>query len=761
MPISEIFLISHYQFNPLAVPPVLTAIAIAVLGVAVVIHERGSRVSLSFLSIVTAAAVWLLAISGGYFATDESTALWWDKAVYLAIPIIPATVYQFSVIVTGVSPRRRLVSWLTWATAIGLAIGITTTGILFDRLNHYSWGYYPAYRWFGVPYLLWFLSLLIAALVQFWHAYRRAVPGTTAQQRLKSFLIAFGIAYLGALDYLPAWGVPIYPFGFIFLVAFLILSARAIWRYRLVDITPALAADEIIDTMADSLIVLDGEGIVRLVNRAASELLGTAESQIVGRHATDTPCGAFMSTVVATLLAGGTIRRSETEFQPDHGALCYLSLSASLMRGRKERILAVVCVARDITDRVLHEKQIEDQATELRLAYDTLQRTQVQALQKERLYALGTMASGIAHDLNNALTPILGYSELLLAAIQAGNGSSQERDWVGLINQGAIDASQVLARLSEFYRPATASDRWVSVDLNALVESVVALTHPRWHAQALLDGRTIDVSMKLAPTPPIRGIPGELREVLTNLIFNAVDAMPDGGQIAIRTYQVLGIDSVGLEVVDSGAGMTDEVRLLCINPFFSTKGAQGSGLGLSVVHGSIRRHAGTLEIESAIGRGTTFRITLPCFRSEPIKVRDASPADHRLRILLVEDDSRVRDVLTLLLIRDDHNVTAASNGTEGLALLGSEEYDLVITDRGLPGVGGDEVAVAVKQRSPNTPVIMLTGFGGLMNATQEHPGGVDLVVSKPVTAEVLRSAVAQVTTKRAAQSSGRPIDVTI
>ncbi|HLZ07740.1 MAG TPA: ATP-binding protein, partial [Chloroflexota bacterium] len=357
----------------------------------------------------------------------------------------------------------------------------------------------------------------------------------------------------------------------------------------------------------------------------------------------------------------------------------------------------------------------------MRVAYDTLQKTQTQALQKERLYALGTMASGIAHDLNNALTPILGYSDLLLAAVRARNGSSQEGDWVGLINQGAIDASQVLARLSEFYRPATASDRWVAVDLNGLVESVVALTRPRWHAQALLDGRTIDVALVLEATSPIRGIPGELRQALTNLIFNAVDAMPFGGQITVRTYPVPGFDSVGLEVTDGGAGMSEDVRLRCLDPFFSTKGAQGSGLGLSVVLGSIRRHDGTLEIESALGHGTTFRITLPCFRSEPTKARETSLVDRHLRILLVEDDSRVRDVLTLLLIRDDHSVTAASSGTEALTALGTDDFDLVITDRGLPGVGGYEVAAAVKHRSPSTAVIMLTGFGGLMNGTQERP----------------------------------------
>jgi CheY-like chemotaxis protein len=233
---------------------------------------------------------------------------------------------------------------------------------------------------------------------------------------------------------------------------------------------------------------------------------------------------------------------------------------------------------------------------------------------------------------------------------------------------------------------------------------------------------------------------------MTNLIFNAVDAMPSGGTIGIRTYPILGSDSVGLEIADTGMGMPEEVRSRCFDPFFTTKGTQGSGLGLSVVHGCIRRHEGTLEVESAIGQGTTFRITLPCYRDEPMAGRHRATAERPLRILVVDDDVKVRDVLTQLLIRDDHKVTVASNGTEGLTLFGAAVFDLVITDRGLPGISGDRVAMMIKERSPATPVVMLTGFGGLMSASQERPEGVDLVLSKPVSAEALRAALARVTT---------------
>jgi CheY-like chemotaxis protein len=229
---------------------------------------------------------------------------------------------------------------------------------------------------------------------------------------------------------------------------------------------------------------------------------------------------------------------------------------------------------------------------------------------------------------------------------------------------------------------------------------------------------------------------------LTNLIFNAVDALPEGGKIILRTSAV-GERTV-LEVADNGIGMTEEVRLKCFEPFFSTKGEQGSGLGLSVVYGSIRRHGGLVELESAVGRGTTFRISLPIYRRANATAGPRDGPIRSRRVLLVEDEARVRDIVLRYLVADGNQVEEAVDGADGLAKFAPDRFDLVMTDRGMPGLDGDRLAAAIKARAPTMPVVMLTGYGDLMNAASERPPGVDLILSKPITLQRLRAALAQV-----------------
>ncbi len=232
--------------------------------------------------------------------------------------------------------------------------------------------------------------------------------------------------------------------------------------------------------------------------------------------------------------------------------------------------------------------------------------------------------------------------------------------------------------------------------------------------------------------------------MLANLIFNAVDAMPNGGTITVRA-RAEGA-SVRLEVSDTGTGMSDAVRLHCLEPFFTTKGQHGTGLGLSLVHTTVQRHAGTLTIESEPGRGSTFIVRLP-LPDEPARAAEKidSPASvGPLHILLVDDDPLVRTSAVAQLNSQAHSVETATNGREGLDRFTAGRFDLVVTDRAMPEMGGDQLAAAIKRSAPDTPVIMLTGFGDLMAAKGEHPPGVDAVVSKPVTLDALTQAILKV-----------------
>lgn len=548
-------------------------------------------------------------------------------------------------------------------------------------------------------------------------------------------------------------------------------------------------------------------------------------------------------------LATRTAFHGEFQMRRRDGRLIFTENSVFSIYDQNGRRTATISVIRDISDarRVAEavqgsrqqleaalvevsqrEQTIRHQAEELRLlnaelteAHVALKSTQAQVIQQERLRALGQMASGIAHDLNNALAPVIGYSELLLTAESQLDQPSDPHHYLRLINTGAQDAASMVRRLREFYRQRGADERLVPVNVSIVVDEVVALTRPRWKDDAQASGVTIVVETDLRPVPLITGNAAELREALTNLVFNAVDAMPRGGTITLRTRGQG--DDVLVQVIDTGEGMTEEVRQRCLEPFYSTKGSRGTGLGLSMVHGIAQRHDGRIVIESAPDRGTTISLFLAArprsarqdtpstpspalspavdqgeavrrMTSTPggfwtmagaTQVTDApgrpaadrpqdrdnqrgqddqhdqttagdgphpsivGPATARLmRVLVVDDEPVVRQLTATFLAMDGHTVTTSGSGAAALDLVQQGQrsqtpFDLVITDMAMPGMTGQQLAASIKATWPEIGVLLLTGYGDLLNAAGDLPSGVDLVLGKPVSMGRLRQAVAK------------------
>ncbi len=405
-----------------------------------------------------------------------------------------------------------------------------------------------------------------------------------------------------------------------------------------------------------------------------------------------------------------------------------------------------VVSAENFAQRERAEAALEMTSDELRVrnadllaALAELKSTQQQIIQQERLRALGQMASGIAHDFNNALVPILGFCELLQLSPDILADKKKSATYLETIRIAAQDAASVVGRLREFYRANEEHEKFSPVDLSKLVEQAINLTKPKWKDQAQAAGATVRVVPELSTVPPIAGEEPALRELLTNLIFNAVDAMPDGGIITIRTRRDGG--RVVLEVADTGTGMSEEVRRRCLEPFFSTKGERGTGLGLSMVFGIVQRHGGEIDIRSAVGKGTTFVITFPPQAAGEVASKDAATplANRALNVLVVDDEELVRDLLTAALTKDGHHVELAEQGVDGLRRFMAGKFDLVVTDKAMPGMSGDQMATAIKQVSPKTPIILLTGFGQFLD--KEKIPNVDVLASKPIGIVALREAI--------------------
>jgi signal transduction histidine kinase/ActR/RegA family two-component response regulator len=428
---------------------------------------------------------------------------------------------------------------------------------------------------------------------------------------------------------------------------------------------------------------------------------------------------------------------------PSPAALQRANSSLELEIAERKRAEAEVRRINDVL-----EIRVAERTRELETAYENLRETQQASMQQERLRSLGRMASGIAHDINNALTPATLYTQSLLDHDKSLG--TEARNDLTVVLQAIDDVAQTVSRIKEFYRGRDANAVHAPIDIRQVLEQVVELTRARWVDMPQQRGFVIDVrvehSMQVAP---IMGVQAEIRDALTNLVLNAVDSMPEGGTLTLRSYGAQ--HHVTVEVGDTGVGMTEEVRARCLDPFFTTKGERGTGLGLAMVYGMAERHNAELEIDSELRAGTVVRLVFPIAPTNHATVPTPSVSQRRvtdLRILVIDDDELLRQSMRAILEREGHRVTVAHGGRSGIDLFTGafqrgEGFDTVITDLGMPHVDGRAVAAAVKSVSRDTPVILLTGWGQHLRDGNEIPAYVDHILNKPANLAELRSALAE------------------
>jgi len=384
---------------------------------------------------------------------------------------------------------------------------------------------------------------------------------------------------------------------------------------------------------------------------------------------------------------------------------------------------------------------------ELQASYEALQQAQAELVRSEKLRALGRLSTGIAHDLNNTLAAVLGQVELL----QLGVTDPTLQQGLRAVETAVLDGKQVVRRLQDFARQQPA-ERRVALEIAPLVADVVAITRPRWKDDADRQGVSIQVVTHLANLPRVLGEAADLREALLNLVLNAVDAMPAGGTLTITGQAVPGpLAWVDITVSDTGTGMPEEVRQRAIDPFFTTKGVRGTGLGLSVVYATVERYGGRMDIVSAPGQGTTVTLRLPAAAADArvaARLPAWGPVSPR-RILVVDDDATVRAPLAALLRESGHTVLEADGGSAALALLRTQPVDCLVTDLGMPDMTGWALARDAKGLTPTLPILLLTGWG--VHAGAEEPDAdslADRLLGKPVRIEDLLAAIAELTEGR-------------
>ncbi len=622
---------ASYFFNYASIPVVVTASLIVALGVVVLIGERGSLVSLSFSLLTSSAAVWLFSYGMAYSSGAPEVAAWWFKVGHLGVVSIASLVFAFTL--TMLQRVRAELGWL--ALALG---GAAVFGVLAWAHPHFitgvakfSWGYYPQYGWVSVPFLVWF-GVLLARSLWLYHVERRRMPSAAQRARVQALQRAFIIGYCGSVDYIACYGVSFYPLGYLAVFGFIILVARAIWRYRLTDFTPAFAAGTIVETMNEALLVCDVDRTIQYVNAAACAMFRYDAAGLMGQPIERLVRGQEEGVArLRALLGGETVHDQELACQTRDGERVDISCSAArLWHNTGARAPAgTVILARDIGERKRAERNTQEltstinrRAEQLTHAYQELQRTQTLLVQAEKMAAVGQLASGTAHEVRNPLSIIkLGAEQLEHLVGQAAD--QRVGEIVDMMIEAVLRADRIIRSLLDFSRPAELELRPVQMD--ALVRAALELV------EKSLTSHNVRVVCEVEPgLPLVLADENQMKQVLINLVLNAFQAMPGGGQLTVRcSTRLLTPEDVGVgrrhidvfrpgergvmcEVRDSGVGISPQHLPKIFDPFFTTKPpGQGTGLGLAITRAIVEQHEGTITVESTEGRGTCLRVTLP------------------------------------------------------------------------------------------------------------------------------------------------------
>jgi len=484
---------------------------------------------------------------------------------------------------------------------------------------------------------------------------------------------------------------------------------------------------ELFENINDAIAVfMKPDGKLGIYNMRFISMLGYPESELKNKryldfvHPEDIPEARerFEKRLLEKVLGD----MYEVRMLDKHGKVLFLEIG-DRPYSHKGEIVGLEMIMRDISERKLIEEQL---------------------IQSEKLRAIGQMASGVAHDFNNALAIIMGNTELLSRQIETMDINAIKGQ-LQVIETAALDAAETVRRIQEFTRIRTDKE-YSKVDINRIVREIKEMSKPRWKDQSQEMGIHIELVTRLSDDiPPVLGNPSELREVLTNIVFNSIDALPKGGIISIETRRVN--EEVLIQVSDTGIGISADIKRKIFDPFFTTKGVVSDGLGLSIAYSIITRQGGRIAVESKEGEGTTVNIFLPVsleFKEDEHERKTIAKKEiASSTILVIDDEEMVRNIMKNLLIQSGHRVITAASGQEGLEIFNQGGIDLVFTDIGMPGMSGWEIARHIKSQDETVPVALITGWGIQIDDKKMKESGADLVLNKPFKVEALMDLVAE------------------
>jgi PAS domain S-box-containing protein len=843
--IEQIISTTSYQPSPAAVPLLATAVVCFIISSAGALRE-GRALGRALFVLGGTVVIWFISAFFLKCSINEQVALWWARAIYIGVPLMPAALYHFTVHFLRSYPRYKRCVWAGWLLSALLVALFVGTDLLINGVRHYTWGYRARFTLLSTAYLAFFLGFLAMSVLLYYRDYQTAEPGSIRRKRTRLLLIAFGISSGGFVDYLSDLSIPVYPFGFLPVLISIVLMAFTIWRYRLVDITPQFAAQNVLDTMNDALFVLDADSVIRLINKAAVQLFGYAEQDFLGRHITAIIDDKALAGRIAVPEGNEPILHQELINRQPGGGERILDLSISAMKGEDHQSLAHVLIIRDITNIKQAEKElvkardelelrVEERSSALKRAYEQLaqeknlsetiidslpgifyicdeegrlirwnsnekevtgysqqelsqmdvyqlfwtdrnlmankmqeviktgqtvmeislitksglpvpfyltgyrmligdkpyiigvginiserKKLEEQFRQAQKMEAIGLLAGGVAHDFNNILSAIVGYSHITLIKMDENDPL---RHNIEQILESSERAAVLTQSLLAFSRKQVVN--LAVINLNEVIKAFEKFLH-----RLIREDITLKINCSEGPLW-IMADRAQMEQMVMNLVTNARDAMPNGGKLVIDTRPVNlkrdfieehGYGKEGeyafVAVSDTGIGMDEKTITRVFEPFFTTKEqGKGTGLGLSMVYGIVKQHEGFINITSEQGTGTTFKIYFPLTR-EPAdadrkkKEMLTPPRGGAETILVAEDDEALRQMSVVALSHFGYTVIEAVDGADAVTKFkeNRENINLVILDGIMPRMNGREASRQIKAMSAEVKCIFMSGY---------------------------------------------------
>jgi len=606
--INAIFDSQSYADNALAWAPRITAFIVLVLGAYIFWRERASRIGIQYFLFDIAVFIYLFTVSFQIASVTDEIGMFWARATQIGVFLMYPTVYQFGVLFIGYEQKKKNFVRAAWILAGVFILINLTTDLYINELHQYWWGRFVRFGWLPTLYLSLSSFFVITGLAYVMQVYRQTSVGTVRHKRAKGLLWGFGFGMMAFVDTIPAYGFDVFPVGFVGLLIHVIIVATLTWRYRLVGITPEFAAQEIVDTMTDALLVLDSERIIRLANPEAAKLFDCTEKELLNQPIKAALKNQGLSKEIGRLTHGDTIRNAEIRFSNEKGESRLMNISVSAVREINNEALAYTCVLRDITEqrRIQGdlERRVAERTTELAVARD-------QALEASRTKS--AFLANMSHELRTPLNAIIGYSEMLYEDATDSEGKEMGEDLQKITSAGShllelinsvLDLSKIEAGKMEIH-----SEEFEIADS---IEEVIEIFMPVAEQNNNELVMTIPVGLGTMVADRTK-----LRQVLMNIVSNACKFTVDG-KIEIEAERSVSGDQewVCVSIRDNGIGISQLEQEKLFSEFTQASTSipkiyGGTGLGLSISQKLCQLMGGAITVESEPDIGTEFTICLP------------------------------------------------------------------------------------------------------------------------------------------------------